>query len=106
MIPGKKKHIWYENLNWSPIISEYKCTTQCEISSRPIDNVYVISSWSMSNFQNCVYKIQWGPCKIKINWSMIPQNLVSHTATELSVHSVKDIWKNFFAVPIYNRIRP
>ena len=23
----------------------------CEISSRPVDNVYVKSSWSMSNFQ-------------------------------------------------------
>jgi hypothetical protein len=30
----------------------------CEISSRPIDNVYVKSSWSLSNFQNFVYNVQ------------------------------------------------
>ena len=29
----------------------------CEISSRPIDNVYVKSSWSMSNFHNFVYNV-------------------------------------------------
>ena len=27
----------------------------CEISGRP-----------MSNIQNCVYNVQWGPCKIEI----------------------------------------
>jgi len=30
----------------------------CEISGRPIENVYVKSSWSMSNFQNFVYNVQ------------------------------------------------
>ena len=30
------------------------------------DNVYVKSSWSRSNFQNFVYNVQWGLCKIKI----------------------------------------
>ena len=30
----------------------------CEISGRPIDNVYVKSSWSISNFQNIVYNVQ------------------------------------------------
>ena len=30
----------------------------CEISGRPIDNVYVKSSWSISNFQNVVYNVQ------------------------------------------------
>jgi hypothetical protein len=29
----------------------------CKISSRPIDNVYVKSSWSMSNFHNFVYNV-------------------------------------------------
>jgi hypothetical protein len=33
-------------------------TAVCEISGRPIDNVYVKSSWSMSNFQNVVYNVQ------------------------------------------------
>ena len=42
---------------------------QCEI--RPVDNVYVKTSWSMTNFQNFVYNVQ--------QRSMIPQNLVSHT---------------------------
>ena len=32
--------------------------TVCEISSRPIDNVYVKSNWSMSNIQNFVYNVQ------------------------------------------------
>ena len=32
--------------------------TVCEISSRPIDNVYVKSSWSMSNFKNFVHNVQ------------------------------------------------
>jgi len=35
-----------------------KYTSVCEISGRPIDNVYVISRWSMSNFQNVVYNGQ------------------------------------------------
>ena len=37
-----------------------------EISGRPIDNVYVKSSWSMSNFQNFECNVQWGLwyCKI------------------------------------------
>ena len=30
----------------------------CEISGRPIDNVYVKLSWSMSNIQNFVYNVQ------------------------------------------------
>ena len=38
----------------------------CEISGRPIDNVYVKSSWSMSNFLKCVYNVQCGLCKIEI----------------------------------------
>ena len=38
----------------------------CEISGRPIDNAYVKLSWSMSNIQNFVYNVQWGPCKIDI----------------------------------------
>jgi len=38
----------------------------CKVSCRPIDNVYVKSSWSMSNFQNFVYNVQWGLCKIEI----------------------------------------
>ena len=38
----------------------------CEISGKPIDNVYVKSSWSVSNFQNFVYNVQWGLCKIEI----------------------------------------
>jgi hypothetical protein len=33
-------------------------TAVCEISVRPIDNIYVKSSWSMSNFQNVVYNVQ------------------------------------------------
>ena len=49
----------------------------CEISGRPIDNVYVKSCWSMSNFFNLVSNVQWGLCKI--DWSMMPQNLDSHT---------------------------
>ena len=39
-------------------IKMFIITTVCEISSRPIDNVYVKSSWSMSNFQNFVYNVQ------------------------------------------------
>jgi hypothetical protein len=31
---------------------------QCEI--RPVDNVYVKTSWSMTNFQNFVYNVQQG----------------------------------------------
>jgi hypothetical protein len=27
----------------------------CEISDRPINNIYVKSGWSMSNFKNFVY---------------------------------------------------
>ena len=46
--------------------SFYTITAVCEISSRPIDNVYVKSSWSMSNFINFVYNVQWGLCKIEI----------------------------------------
>ena len=34
------------------------------MSGRAIDNVYVKSSWSMSNFQNFVYNVQWGLYKI------------------------------------------
>jgi hypothetical protein len=30
----------------------------CKISGRPIDNVYINSSWSMSNFQNFVYNVE------------------------------------------------
>ena len=30
----------------------------CEIIGRPIDNVYVKSSWSISNFQTFVYTVQ------------------------------------------------
>ena len=36
----------------------------CEIIGRPIDNVYVKSSWSISNFQTFVYTVQWVLCKI------------------------------------------
>ena len=46
--------------------SFYTITAVCEISSRPIDNVYVKSSWSESNFINFVYNVQWGLCKIEI----------------------------------------
>jgi hypothetical protein len=38
----------------------------CEISSRPINNVYVKSSWSMSNFQNMYIMYSKGLCKIEI----------------------------------------
>ena len=38
----------------------------CEISGRPIDNVYVKSGWSMSNFQNFEDNVQWCLCKIEI----------------------------------------
>ena len=38
----------------------------CEISGRPIDNVCVKSSWPRSNFQNFVYNVQSGLCKIEI----------------------------------------
>ena len=37
-----------------------------EIIGRPIDNVSVKSTWSASNFQNFVYNVQWGLCKIEI----------------------------------------
>ena len=54
--------------------------TVCEISNRPVDNVSVKSSWSMSNLKKKLYNVQWGLCKIENwDWSMIPQNLVSHT---------------------------
>jgi len=38
----------------------------CQISGRPIDNVYVKSCWSMSKFVNLVSNVQWGLCKIEI----------------------------------------
>ena len=36
----------------------YVLESVCEISGRPVDNVYVKSSWSMSNFQNFVFNVQ------------------------------------------------
>jgi hypothetical protein len=46
----------------------HTCTDNVDIRCRHTctDNVYVLSSWSMSNFQNFVYNVQWGLCKIEI----------------------------------------
>jgi hypothetical protein len=59
-------------------------TAVCKISGRPIDNVYMYNQAGlMSNFQNVVY-IMYSEVYVKLsdrNWSMIPQNLVSHTGT-------------------------
>ena len=48
-----------------PIFMAYVMVCTVRISGRPLD-VYVKSSWFMSNFQNFVYNVQWGLCKIEI----------------------------------------
>ena len=51
---------------WGHRGHDHMVVAVCEISGRPIDNVYVKSNWFMSNFQNFVYNVQWGLCKIEI----------------------------------------
>ena len=55
------------SISGRPIDNVYvKSSWSMSISGRPIDNVYVKSSWSMSNFFKCVYNVQCGLCKIEI----------------------------------------
>jgi hypothetical protein len=50
-------------------------TAVCEISGRPIDNVYVKSSWSMSNFQNVnLSNLTVLDIKLKFNIAMLILN--------------------------------
>jgi hypothetical protein len=49
------------------INNTYLTRSQCAKLALDLLTISVKSSWSMSNFQNFVYNVQWGLCKIEID---------------------------------------